>query len=807
MKKLLSLVLVLSLVLGSVGFAFAAPAEDVVGLDCEDAATRLAGFEIMKGYPDGTFKPENNITRAEFAALVVRALGEEDTAMLLAGSDTGFTDVTANEAWASGYILLASQKGIINGYGNGMFGPNDNIKYVDALVMLVRALGYTPEADAKGGYPSGYVAVANKLDLTDDITAAPLATRCMVAIAIDNALSVEFMEQKTFGDTEEYEVASGTGMLVELGLEDYAGIVDYTPGFGGLDDDMVELVNYGTEFEIMESAGVNPDDLIGREVTLWANDDDEVLLVEIETEMTIVVPEVELNDDKDAIEIGDDEYEFAEDETIYIVANREDAESFGTSIAALEGEDVVLFINDDGEITSFLWTTDNSSYADDFDDNKRVDEVDEAREKISYKTGTTDNWDFDDDDVLFMNGTEFVSLEDINEDDVLTVIETDTNEYLVKVFDTAYEGKVTRYSSSKDELTIDGTIVDLDGSEVKDGFTDYADLLGEDDVLVLMGRTGYVAYVDADNVETDSFYAVLMATGEEDSRGDVTPWVKLFTADGEEVVYDTDTDEIETLSAVSYTSQTAYVVEYELNNDGEVTTFAAITTDTAATYTFETSGDYLFYDEGDSGYDPGEERYEVTEDTVLFGWDTDEDEWVLAELRDGNDYYTEAETDDAEVVAGIVEGTYGEAGDADLAVFDEAAEIVDAYEVVLWVDGVDETFDTEDDDVDVDWSYGDLVEYSLSGGKVTEIVEYDYDVVVADETVSDIDGDRVYYNDDADFFDADDDTLVYYIDDSVDPDDIEAWEIGDLDAGMTVDFYFNSDDELEFIIVTDDSIE
>jgi hypothetical protein len=77
MKKILSLVLVLSLVLGTFSFAFADGhlPEDIVGEDYQEEVETLMALGVVNGYPDGTFKPERTVTRAEMAKLLVEALG------------------------------------------------------------------------------------------------------------------------------------------------------------------------------------------------------------------------------------------------------------------------------------------------------------------------------------------------------------------------------------------------------------------------------------------------------------------------------------------------------------------------------------------------------------------------------------------------------------------------------------------------------------------------------------------------------------------------------------------------------------
>ena len=70
MKKVLSFVLVLSMILGSFGMAFAAAPSDVVGKDYEDAVNVLMELGVVEGYKDGTFRPEKVVTRAEMAAMI-----------------------------------------------------------------------------------------------------------------------------------------------------------------------------------------------------------------------------------------------------------------------------------------------------------------------------------------------------------------------------------------------------------------------------------------------------------------------------------------------------------------------------------------------------------------------------------------------------------------------------------------------------------------------------------------------------------------------------------------------------------------
>ena len=123
-KKVLSLIVVLTIILGSMSISLAA-LTDIVGAPVEPAVLRLAGLGVLEGYPDGTFKPNNNITRAEYAAVVYRA-----TRLSPLPGNTVFADVPASH-WASEFIKAATQAGLIKGRGlvNGgnIFEPEANI--------------------------------------------------------------------------------------------------------------------------------------------------------------------------------------------------------------------------------------------------------------------------------------------------------------------------------------------------------------------------------------------------------------------------------------------------------------------------------------------------------------------------------------------------------------------------------------------------------------------------------------------------------------------------------------------------------
>ena len=106
-----------------------------------NAASTLANADIVEGFPDGTFQGTQAITRAEFVTMVVRFL--EDTSYT--GSDR-FNDISGH--WAREYINAAGQYDWIRGFGSGDFRPNQNITRAEAAAIVNRMLERQPESAA-----------------------------------------------------------------------------------------------------------------------------------------------------------------------------------------------------------------------------------------------------------------------------------------------------------------------------------------------------------------------------------------------------------------------------------------------------------------------------------------------------------------------------------------------------------------------------------------------------------------------------------------------------------------------------------
>src|SRR5665648_54993 len=174
--------------------AFATTVSDISGHWAQTTIQSWVDNGLIKGYPDGTFKPDNNITRAEFITLVNRAFEYTNTAPI------SFSDVNQN-AWYASAIGVAVEAGYISGYPDGTMKPENPISREEAatIIMRIKNLVANPAAvsvytDASsitwGKGEVGAVTAAKIMQGYPDGSFMPrgLITRAETVIALDNAM-------------------------------------------------------------------------------------------------------------------------------------------------------------------------------------------------------------------------------------------------------------------------------------------------------------------------------------------------------------------------------------------------------------------------------------------------------------------------------------------------------------------------------------------------------------------------------------------------------------------------------------------
>lgn len=219
LKKALCLVLVLAMVLTLSVSAFAvdkaADYKDYAKVENKEAVDVLTAIGVLNGNDDGTFGPEGNFTRAQAAKMIaVMQLGPT-VANALTSAATSFNDVPATH-WASGFIQYCVEEGIIAGYGDGKFGPNDTLTAAQWSKMLLVALGFDAEKEGLTGASWQInvtkLAIKAKIATADDLTGTFNRDA-----AAKLALAALFYTDK--GTTSTYVVKNAQGSVLYKGTD------------------------------------------------------------------------------------------------------------------------------------------------------------------------------------------------------------------------------------------------------------------------------------------------------------------------------------------------------------------------------------------------------------------------------------------------------------------------------------------------------------------------------------------------------------------------------------------------------------
>ena len=224
--------MMLSVMVVGAGAAFSDQSK-IKNTEAVDACTAL---NIIGGYPDGSFKPEGNITRAEATKMICVALNGGKEPAVSTNATPTFSDVrnNANAAWAEGYIESCVAQGIVSGVGAGKFAPNGNVTGVQLAKMLLVALGYKSDLEGFTGnaWATNVNVIATQRGLYKNLekmdTAAAL-TRDNAAQMIWNALQATEVEYS-------YTLDGSNG-----NLSSKAQVVDKTHRESGTDVDSTLL--------------------------------------------------------------------------------------------------------------------------------------------------------------------------------------------------------------------------------------------------------------------------------------------------------------------------------------------------------------------------------------------------------------------------------------------------------------------------------------------------------------------------------------------------------------------------------------
>ena len=559
MKRIVSLILALSMVLSMFTMFFAGTSlKDVEGTKYEAAVEALIELGVVSGYPDGTYLPNNVVTRAELAKLLVVAYGLEPAAEASKGV-TPFADVNAvSNHWASGYVNVSADYKFVNGYPDGSFKADSTVTYAEAITMCLRVLGYANEIDSKGTWPTNYIAKAQDLKLMKDIEFSSYndgAKRGDIAILIWNMLRTPMWEVTAETEGNGLESQPNRYML-NIKFSDYAYTDKATfEGYSieenkdgepkvmiSLEDNVSDEDKKATSYNVLDAVDYEyaGNDFYkfapGTEVEVLVNEEDGTLLTMVATDTDKVVAgsKDDIDDDYDELQDAYYDYAYARIESRAIA-----------DYTALAGESIY---------------------------------VDKLEKKDDYvKINKTKYSDKDYDGELFLKDGERVELRDIELGDVLTTVNVFTADGKEDTFyvigGTEEEGKFKKYEE-----------VQYENSKLT-----YMELTIADTKYVVDENATYVEDPEAKTIKDEDFYRLQKGTKTDKMEGEIVT-IKLDPIFGKvvRVTFDGEIDagegfatEVKFFGVVSDVDKDSGSYTIELENED----------DSSDTYTFAKNSD------------------------------------------------------------------------------------------------------------------------------------------------------------------------------------------------------------------------
>jgi hypothetical protein len=549
MRKVLSFVLVLALVLGSFSMAFADSHmfSDMSGEASSEAVTVLKDLGVVAGYPDGTFRPDQIVTRAEMARFIVAALGLEQFAV---GTISKYPDMV-QAPWAQGVVAYGTSLGFISGYPDGTFKPNQQVSFQEAASMLVRALGYT-EAFLPGGWPAEWMIKANSLGIFDDVTMASGAAgadRGAIAQMLYNSLTLEIGQVNNDNVWEAFKPEDT--MMTRLGVKTTTtAALEYTAD---------------SKINIISKVGV-------KGTIYWDGDD----IISVKADSTQLTGKYNAGTKK--FDVGSTAYSFktglASTDVDFYFENAElvdeaevsvdDSTKMVTLAVKLSGTTIT-------EIHSLsVWTETKAAKM----TSAQVKAIADNDEVLLEVLGTDVEGNVDTNSFLLVGAD---SLSDIAKDDVVYVYTAaDADEIrMIAVGTDTVSGRVTAKNSAGTSVTIGGKAYKIANKELWNVASNPTINVG-DEYDVWLDAYGYIYTVDGISVSLDN-YGVMLAydaglTDLDDAR------LRLFLADGTTKVFYVDSD-------VTVTYAKGGLVAYSVDKDGWINDIDYADHDTTAKLT------------------------------------------------------------------------------------------------------------------------------------------------------------------------------------------------------------------------------
>ena len=466
MKKFLSLVLALVMTMSLVTVSAGAKTTYTDGgkIVYRDAVDVVSAAGIVDGYEDGSFNPQNTLTRGAAAKIICNMILGPTAASALSADTAPYSDVPSNHTFA-GYIAYCQQQGIISGYSDGTFRPAGTLTGYAFMKMLLGALGYDAEIEKYVG-PNWSIAVA-KQALSEDVDLADGNDNFVGTKAVTREEACLYAFNTLKADMVEYENKSTitVGDIVISDKSKAKVVEDNNNKKGTYKKD--EILQFCEKY-FTKLTGKSTTDDFGRPATEWKYDGDKIGTYP-ESEDDIMVINKVL--DGAAVLCSNSDYfgyskgDFADSVDAYVNGVQETAVKGYSTLNKLEikaGDQVEIYENDDDEIETVVVVRYELAI---------IDEVDDSLSSTYTKKGASYSITLESlDEDVSIGGTYYDSYEndsakelpgfsaDTDTEGTALAIAMKGNTVLDSHIAGSEEGKVTGYDAgSKANVTLDGT--------------------------------------------------------------------------------------------------------------------------------------------------------------------------------------------------------------------------------------------------------------------------------------------------------------------------------------------------------------
>ena len=592
MRKILSILLAITMLAATVC---------VFAEDDKGTSTALEFLDVLGVLPED-FAATEEMTRAEFVDLTVRALGQSTEV----SDDTAyFLDVDRSHPYY-GSISVAMQLGIIEGNGDYTFMPDKKITFEQAVRIAASATGYMQIAEIKGGFYGGYMTIAADKDMLDGLSRDTTGEN--LAALVFNMLCTPMLDfEGVSGDSVEYSavdedntllnrhwnILKREGFVTETGYSTYTGAGALGKGRVAIDD------------VIFYAGATDAESYFGREIVYFCYDTEdsgtsELVYVYSESdvdEMTIAaedIADVDLFEGKLTYLVNKRQRTVRFSKTPYVIYNGVGLADYQKTDLMPEYGSIRLMDGDDDGTYEFLFVSDVQYFV--------VGAVNIADKKL-YEKYTHTVIELEDEDIhvsITKNGKE-ASLEEIKELNVLNVCASmDKKRYTIEVSDKTVTGVIS--GVSEDGATIDGIEYDI-----------YTGI--NRPLSVGLKNTMYISVdnviVATESVSTSKYAYLCRADLVEEETEEYK--IKVVTQDGttkyftlaDKVRYDDtkkDADEAQRDLNILCQGGITRVIGYETNSDGEIKTIKTVTENLKGQYGYDENEFTLDFNAGGSSY-------------------------------------------------------------------------------------------------------------------------------------------------------------------------------------------------------------